>query len=467
MTRLAILASTAAALTLSACAGTRSAYETPTPVGPVQSDWTQPGLAPTPNDASGPWWSRFGDADLDALVATMLERNRDLAAAGLRLRQAQLQAELAGSRRAPVLSGGGNASATHPFDEGPTRRAYDATIGVSYEVDLWGRLAAQTDAAGWRAAATEEDLAATRLSLIGSTVDLYFQLAYLNERLSLAVDNLDAARRRQALVQSRYDAGSESGLAVQEARESALAQEALLSQLTQQRVEARNALGLLLGSGHGAALTQEPARVSDRTIPVPNPGAPAALLARRPDLRAAEARLRAILADADATRASFYPTLALTSSAGGASDGLRDLLANPVGSIAAALTLPFLDVANQRLSNASARAGYEEARLTFRQTLITGLSEVETALSLGRELAVQEGAREQALDAARRAEAMNAVRYRAGQIALRDLLDSQDRRRGAEVALMDNRLARLSASVDLNLALGGDWTVSDIRALSR
>lgn len=466
MTRSTLLAVTAA-LTLSACAGARSGYETPTPIGPVQSTWTQPGLPSTASDLSGPWWSRFGDPALDALVATVLERNQDLAAAGLRLRQARLQAELAGSRQAPVLSGGANASATRPFDSGPTTRAYDANLGVSYEVDLWGRLAAQTDAAGWRATATEEDLAATRLSLIGSTVDLYFQLAYLNERLAVADDNLEAARRRQALIQSRYEAGGESGLAVQEARESVLGQEALLSQLTQQRVEARNALGLLLGTGHGAALPQEPARVSDRTAPAPNPGTPAAVLARRPDLRAAEARLRAVLADVDATRASFYPTLALTGSAGGASDSLRDLLSNPAGSIAAALTLPFLDVANQRLSNASARAGYEEARLTFQQTLIRGLSEVETALSLGRELATQGALREQALDAARRAEAMNEVRYRAGQIALRDLLDSQDRRRLAEVALMDNRLARLAAAVDLNLALGGDWAVSDIRALSR
>lgn len=452
-----VLVLTAVALTLSACGAARSAYETPTPVAPVQSAWTQPGLpATTTLDAAGPWWSAFGDPALDALVAAVLERNQDLAAAGWRLRQARAQANLAASRQAPILSGGANASGTRPFDSGPTRRSYDATLGVSYEVDLWGRLAAQTDAAGWRATATEEDLAATRLSLIGSTLDLYFQLAYLNERLALADANLEAARRRQTLVQARYDAGSESGLAMQEARESVLTQQAIVSQLDQQRVEARNALGLLLGSGHGAAPADEPARVSDRMAPVPDAGAPAELLVRRPDLRAAEARLRSVLADVDATRAGFYPTLSLTGSAGGASESLRSLLSNPAGTIAAALTLPFLDAANQRFSNDAARAGYEEARLTFQQTLITALSEVETALSLGRELAVQGELRAQALDAARRSETLNEVRYRAGEIALRDLLDSQDRRRAAEVALIDNRLSRLSAAVALHLALGGD-----------
>lgn len=456
MTQSSILSLTAVALTLSACGASRSVYETPTPVGPVQSSWSQPSLPVTPADLSGPWWSRFDDPALDALVADVLERNQNLAAAGWRLRQARAQADLAASRRTPILSGGANASASRPFDSGPTIRAHDASLGVAYEVDLWGRLAAQTDAAGWAASATEEDLAATRLSLIGSTVDLYFQLAYLNERLALAGANLAAAERRQGLVDVRYRAGEESGLAVQEARESLLAQQTVMSQLTQQRVEARNALGLLLGSGHGAALDDEPVRVSDRIAPVPDAGLPAELLARRPDLRAAEARLRSLLAEADAARASFYPTLSLTGSAGGSGESLSDLLSNPAGTIAGALTLPFLDAAGQRLTNTAARAGYEAARLEFQQTLVTALSEVEETLSSSRELAVQGALREKALDVARRAEAINEARYRAGEIALRDVLETQDRRRAAEVALIDNRLARLAEVVDLQSALGGE-----------
>ena len=454
MNRASIIAVTAAALTLSACGATRSVYDTPTPVAPVQSAWSQPGLPPTAQ--SGDWWSRFDDPALDALVLEVLDRNQDLAAAGLRLRQARAQADLTASRQAPILSGGGNASASRPFESGPTQRSYDLSEGLSWEVDLWDRLGAQTDAARWEAAATAEDLAATRLSLIGATVDLYVQLGYLNERLTLAEASLEAARRRQALVQARYRAGEESGLAIQETRENLATQQAAMSQLTQQRVEARNALGLLLGTGHGAVRPDERQRVSDLSAPVPDAGAPAELLARRPDLRAAEARLRGVLAEVDATRASFYPTLSLTGSAGGASTSLGDLLSNPVGSVAAALSLPFLDAAGQRFTNAAARAGYEGARLGFQQTLITALSEVESALSAGRELALQEAQFDEALDAARRAEAMNEARYRAGAAALRDVLDSQDRRRAAERAVLDNQLARLAASVDLYLALGGD-----------
>lgn len=462
MTRSSPLVLAALALTLSACTMSRSAYNTPQPVGPVQAAWTQPGPAPTDDPSREAWWSEFDDPTLDALVQTVLDRNQDLAAAGLRLRQARARADLAASRQGPILSGGAQAVMTRPLEGGLTIRSYDLDAGLSYEIDLWDRLAAQTDAAGWEAAATEEDLRATRLSLIGSTVDLYFRVAALNERLTLADLNLEAARRRQALVQARYASGSESGLAVQEARDAVLSQQAAASALVQQRVEVRNALGLLLGSGHGASLPSEPVRVSDRSVPVPDPGVPAALLARRPDLRAAEARLRSGLAETDATRASFYPTFSLTGSAGGSSQSLQDLLSNPVGSAALALSLPFLDAARKRLTNASAQAGYEAAGLTFRQTLVTALAEVENALSRGRELATQGALLEQALDAARRSEQINDVRYRAGEIALRDLLDSQDRRRGAEAAVVENALARLTAAVDLNLALGmEDYTASE------
>ena len=457
MTRTGLLAASAVSLCLSGCGLSRTAYETPMPVVPVQGSWTQTGLPATvPMSTSADWWTRFEDPRLDALVLAVLENSQDLAAAGLRLRQARLQADLASSRQMPRLSGAGNASATRPFEAGPTQRTYDLKVGPSWEVDLWGRLGAQADAAHWTAAATEQDLAATRLSLIGSTIDLYFRLGYLNERLRLADQDLQNAQRRQALAKARYAAGEESALALQETRESLATQEAARSQLIQQRTEARNALGVLLGSGHGHLLSQEPVEVSQRSVPVPDAGTPASLLARRPDLQASEARLRSLLSQVDATRASFYPTLTLTGTAGGASASLNDLLSNPVGSVAAALTLPFLDVTGQRLTNASARTEYDEAQMRFRQTLVTALSEVEGALSAGRELAVQGQQMEQAIDAARRSEAMNEVRYRAGQASLRELLDSQDRRRAAERMALDNHLARLASSVDLYLALGGD-----------
>lgn len=439
---------------LAGCSGLRQTYATPTLAEPLPATWTY-GQDDLPPVLAGNWWEAFNAPGLNALVSDVLARNNNLAAAGLRLRQARLQAQLTRSNQLPQPSGQASAGASRGLDGGPTSESYAASLGLSYELDLWGRLAALTDAAEWEAAATSEDLEATRLSLIGTTINLYFQIAYLNERLTLAQDSLTYAYSVQHLVQARYDAGSESGLAVQEARQTVLSQEATLSSLQQQRVEALNAIGVLLGVGNGVQLADDPASLQDFTLPAIGAGTPAALLSRRPDLRAAEARLRSTLANVDATRASFYPSFSLTGSAGGSSTALSDLFSNPVGSIGAALSLPFLNVVEQRLTNASARAGFQAAEADFRQTLATALSEVEDALSSRVQLATQGQRLEGSLDAARRAEQINEVRYRAGATSARDFLDSQESRRNQEITLLNNQLSQLNSAVTLFQALGG------------
>lgn len=438
-----------------ACSTLRTPYETPAPSAPVQADWIYGGTDTTAAMSADPWWTRFGDPTLDALVADVLSRNNDLAAATLRVRRAQLQAGLADTDRLPRFGASLSADASGPIGEEVEDR-YSVGASVSYEVDLWDRLGALADAADWEARATIEDREATALALIGTTANLYFQLGYLNERIDYAEISLAYARQTQGLIDVRYAAGAESGLAVQEARQNVQSQEAALAALAQQRVETLNAIGILLGSGSGAVPQPEPPALWAGPLPPVDAGLPAALLARRPDLRAAEARLRATLAGVDATRASFYPSISLTGSAGGSSTSLLDILANPTAAVGAALSLPFLNFAEMQLTNAAARTSYEEAEVNFRQTLAVALADVENALSARTQAAIQGARLAESLDAARIAEELNEVRYRAGATSLRDWLDSQERRRSAEIAVLDNRLQQLIGHVTLYQALGGD-----------
>ncbi|MFN3814702.1 efflux transporter outer membrane subunit [Brevundimonas sp.] len=441
----------AIAALLSGCAAIHTPYESP--AAPVQPAWTYGETNPGA-ETSVEWWREFGEPGLNAIVRDVLVLNNDLAAASLRVRQARLQAGLARSDQWPQPGAQISASASRDLDGGSVTESYSTGVSLSYEVDLWGRLAALANAADWQAVASEEDYLATRLALIGTTTELYLQLAYLNERLDYARDSLDYALQVQDLVGARYAAGAESQLAVQEARQTVLSQQAALSQASQQRVETLTALGVLLGAGDGAEMWNEPGDLHVFALPDVRAGIPAHVLARRPDLRAAETRLRASLAETDAVRAGFYPSINLTGSLGGASTTLSQLLSNPAGTVAASLSLPFLDVMEMRLTNARMQAAYEEAGAQFRQTLATALAEVENALSARAQLAVQGERLDGALDAARRAEQINEVRYRAGETALRDLLDSQERRRSSEIALMDNRLERLRNAVTLYQALG-------------
>src|SRR5690606_8527395 len=156
-------------------------------------------------------------------------------------------------------------------------------------------------------------------SLVGTTASLYWQVAYLNQRIESGQQSIDYARKTLELVRVQHVAGSVTGLEEAQAQQTLASQEASQSQLVQQRVEARNALAILF-DGPPSQTLGEAQRLPDTALPPVEAGLPASVLARRPDLRAAELRLRSSLATVDVTRTSYYPTLSLTGSLGGTSN---------------------------------------------------------------------------------------------------------------------------------------------------
>lgn len=460
MTHTALLrpAALALALALAGCSTLRTPYEAPAVAVPAQwpnAPQAQAG-ARDAQAATSHWWKAFNDPVLDSLVDAALARNNNLAAATIQVRRAQLQARLTEHR--PSVNANLSTSAGRPLDGGGTTRSNSASLGVSYELDLWNRLGASLDAARWEAQATAEDREATAQALAGTTATLYWQLAYYNQRLAAATESIGYAERTLALVQTQYDAGAVSSLELAESRQSLASQRAALANLQQQYVETSNALVLLFdGSATGPAAPGWSAPQTLPAAPLPDvaAGLPAELLARRPDLRAAELRLRGTLASGDATRLSYYPQLSLTGALGGASSALGSVLANPVATLGAGLVLPFLNQTEMRISTAIAQADYERAVVTFRQTLYQALTDVDNALSARRQYAEQAAQLEQSLADARRAERLYEVRYRAGAVALKPWLDAQEKRRSAETALAENRLNRLVNHATLYQALGG------------
>jgi NodT family efflux transporter outer membrane factor (OMF) lipoprotein len=458
-TALAVAAATT--LVLAGCA-TTTPY-TP-PATQVPGGWEQ-GMASSAANSSASldnWWRQFNDPALTQLVDTALARNNDLAAAALRVRQAQLQAGLAGTSLNPTLSASINSSASRRLENNTTgtSRGSGVNLAVGYEVDLWGRLANARNAAEWEAQATAQDRETTALALTATTAGLYWQLAYLNERVASSTQSLAYASKTLELVQAQYKAGAVSALEVREAQQAVTSQQAALTQLEQQRVETRNAAALLLDGPPTTAtlrsgLSQEPQQLGTQALPEVAAGVPADLLARRPDLRASELRLRGTLASGDATRASYYPSLSLTGSLGTSSAALLSLVSNPVATLGAGITLPFLRMNEMRLNNQLSQAQYEAAVINFRQTLYVAFSDVENALSARTQYARQGELLAQQLAAARDAERLYEVRYRAGATPLRTWLDAQEKRRAAERAVSENRLNQLNALATLYKALGG------------
>lgn len=460
--RTALLASLSAAILLSGCG---ALMHTPyvTPATTVPSHWQQNASA-VDGVLADQWWRQFGDSQLDQLIDEALRRNNNLATASIKVRRAQLSAGLAADQQWPVLSATIGTNNNRNLRGSPN--AYNtssANVSLSYEADLWGRLGSQYDAKKWEAQATIEDRESTALTLIGTTANLYWQSAYLNQRLALSSQSIAYAEKTQELVRVQYQAGAVSSLEMLEAEQNLAAQQASRTDLLRQQVETANALALLFDNPPGQRYAI-PAALPTRPLPPLQAGMPAELLSRRPDLRAAELRLRGTLATVDATRASYYPTLTLTAAVGGSSNALRDVLQNPIATFGAGLVLPFLQWNQMQLSIKVSQADYELAVVNFRSTLYSAFGDVENALSARRQYADQTLLLERNLQAAQAAERLYELRYRSGSVALKSWLDAQEKRRTAEITLAQNRLDALKNQVTLYQALGGDMRAATASA---
>ena len=404
------------------------------------------------------WWTLFGDAQLNQLVDAVLAKNADLAVAGITLKQARLQAELAENQQKIRVSSSTGLSTGHSFnlnDGNDTSSGLSAKTGLSYEVDLFGKLARQTEAKRWEALATEQDLQATAQSLIGTTAKLYWQLAYYNESYTTAEQSLATSQKLYDLVKVQYQAGAVSGLELTQAEQSVQSQKASLSQIQQSLVETRTAIAVLLHMPVQQLSIDEPQRLPRLALPSIAAGLPADILSRRPDLKAAELRLRESLATKDATTASYYPSISLTGNIGSSSTSLTQLLKNPALTLGASLSLPFLQYNDMKRDLAISQLDYEKAIVQYRQTLYQAFADVENALSARTELSQQVQLQQRNLELAEKVERLTQVRYRYGAVALKTLLDQQETTRTARLTLVNTKQSQYNAYVTLMQALGG------------
>jgi NodT family efflux transporter outer membrane factor (OMF) lipoprotein len=451
----------AAVALMAGCASQPAGMNAPKAGGAaVPSAWQYGAVSPTPGISTvaldEAWWKHFNTPELDALIGRVLASNANLGMAALKVRQAQLRANIADAAQLPSVAAKVSVGASRSLDRDTgTTRSASASLGASWELDLWGRLSAQRDAAQWEATATEEDRRGVALSLVGTTARLYWQLAYLDERVVSADKSLAYARQTLSLVKAHHQAGTVSGVEEAQAEQAVRAQEGALSQLTQARMEARQAIALLLDGPTQTAQVPEHPSWPTGAWPTIAPDLPADVLARRPDVRSAESRLRGAFAAVDVTRTSYYPAITLTGSAGGASTTLGSVLDNPVGTLGAALVLPFLQWRDMQRNVAISQADADAAVLGFRQTLYTALADVDKALSARTQLNAQALAQNERLAQAQKVERLTELRYRSGAEPLKSWLDAQEARRQAELAASDVRFNQLSNWVSLVQALGG------------
>lgn len=404
-------------------------------------------------------WREFADPQLDQWLQQVTAANSDVALAVLRLYRAQLESEQTGLNRYPSLSTSAstdisrNKSLSGTSELTKTESA-KATLAVSYEVDLWGKLARQRDVAGWMQQVSEEDLRAARLMLTRRAAENYWRIALINQKITVSEQSLTYIRETLRLTQSRHRAGSIAGLDVINAQQSVLNQENSLQALRQQYQSLLNEQSVLLNAPPGKILTN-PQHLPDSPLPVISPDVPVSVLSRRPDIRSAELNLRAALARVDIKRAEYYPSFSLTGSLGASSTRLSEFLSNPLAIINAVLDLPLTDWQQRELEISLAHNSYDQQVVQFRQSLYKAMASVDDALSQRQLLIAQETRLRELLYLAQKSERLNEMRYRHGSVAITDWLAAQDTRRRAQLMLDENRYDQLSNLMVLWLETGG------------
>ena len=432
------------------------------PVAPVPAQW--PAAAAVGADgkvASMQWKSYFKDPILQSLVEQALANNRDLKLAASRVLEARAQFGLAKADTKPsintTISG---ASIGTPADLSGTgsstsTKRFDVSVGVSnFELDVWGRLAGLADAARDSYLATEDTRRAVQLGLIADVASAYYALLQAQELVELTKDLIDARLETLRLVEKGRDIGGTYGLEVEQASSALEASRASLDGMLHQERQAFNRLSYLIGYSTVPNVLSRPLPRAS-TLEVVAVGVPSNALLARPDVLAAELRLKAAHANVDAARAAFLPKILLTSSLGFASQALGSLFGGGAWSFQPALNFPLFDGGRLNASKDLAEARRVVAVADYERTIQQAFREVADLLSSKKSLLAQANAAAGQLRSIELRYKIAEARYAGGMVSYLDVLEARRELIGAREMDIQLRRAQLETSAQLFKALGG------------
>jgi multidrug efflux system outer membrane protein len=444
------------------------------PDAPVSS--TFPGVN---SNAAGPaaadlqWQAFVSDARLKQLIGLALSNNRDLRVSVLNIEQARAQFQIRRADEYPTVGASLTGSRT-PAAGGGITSVYTAGLATTaWEIDFFGRIASLKEAALSQYLATEENRKAAQISLISAVATGYLNVLADEDLLDLTRQTLATREESIKLTKLRFDNGVASELDYQQAQSLAEGARVTLAQLQRQRALDENALVLLVGQSLPAGTlpptSSDVSLTAATSFPDVPAGLPSELLARRPDIRAAEQQLIAANANIGAARAAFFPRISLTAGVGSASNRLSGLFKS--GSfgwtLAPQLVLPIFDAGRNNAGLASANAGRDIAVAQYEKSIQVAFREVADALAGRATLTEQLRAQQAQAFAEGERFKLSDLRYRNGVASYLDLLDAQRSLFLARQAVVQTRLLQLQNQVALYRTLGGGWTEPPVAAAAQ
>lgn len=441
---------------ITGCAAINS--HTPTPSEPHET-WrtaTATAASNTEEVLAADFWTAFGDPVLDQLMAEALQANPDIRVAAANVENYLARVTATSADRFPQIGISGQGARGKGQTFGPeTSSAYNLGMTLSWEIDLWGRLARATDAARADLLAQREVQRGVYLSLAASVARAYFTLRQQDEQLLITRRTLALRQQSLDLFQLRFEGGVISEFELSQVRSEYEQAAAAVPQTELFIAQTEHALSALLGRVPGSI--SRGVKLDELKNPDIPAGLPSQLLARRPDIRAAEAQLSAADARVDAARLAWFPRISLTGLAGYASTELSELSSSHIWSGAAGLTQPLFDAGRIGAGVDSAQATRAASEAQYRKTVQNAFREVDDALVARVKLREQVAAQTRQVAALERYAELARLRYENGYTSYLEVIDAERTLFSANLNHVATQGAMLAAAVDLYRGLGGSW----------
>jgi multidrug efflux system outer membrane protein len=416
----------------------------------------------------GPWWQVFGDDDLNRLEILASEKNLELAAALARIDQARALVSVSSAQLYPQLeldpsynrqrTSANQPENGHVAGAAHTYNTFTLPLQAGWEMDLWGRVRRQVEAARARVIANTDDFESTKLALQSELATDYFTLRSLDQEYAVLVRTTETFRHSLELTENRRKGGVATDLDVSQAETQLRTAEAELPALRLQRTRLEHAMATLCGEPASSFVVGQVTPTQAETPFIPA-GLPSELLERRPDVAAAEQRMAAANAQVGVAQTAFYPRVRFDGLAGFQSISAATWLDWPsrLWSVGPTLQLPLFTGGQNRAQLAFSRAAYDETVANYRHTVLGAFQEVEDQLAAQRELKTQLTTEIAALAAARRTLEIANNRYKAGLVTYLEVAIAQGSALNLERTVAQLQGQKFVAAVGLVRALGGGW----------
>jgi multidrug efflux system outer membrane protein len=420
------------------------------------------------------WWEVFNDPILQEQIRSAFDANRDLQVAVARILEGRAQLGVARAALFPQIGAGASYDYTRPYSSNsfflksfpsgpggsilPEGDDYKASVDLTFELDLWGRLRRATEAARAELLANEDNWRAVLTTLVADVARTYFDLLELDREREIAGRTLATREASLGLQRRRAAQGLATQLDVHRADAEVAVAAATVRDVERRIAQTENGLNVLLGRNPGPVRRGVPLD-AQRLPPEIPAGLPSALLERRPDIRQAEGRLVAANARIGEAKAAFFPRISLTGMFGVESVSLSDLFTggSKVWSAGPTMTVPIFTAG--RISNTvkAREAQEQQAVAQYLQTIQQAFREVDDALISHRQLRGIREDRERRVTALGQAVVLANLRYERGLATYLDVLDAQRQLFQAELELTSTTRDQLTAVVQVYKALGGGW----------